>query len=118
MHTDDPRVRKERLKTNGGAASIAMNQLMGRIQSEMRCTVLGHLQRGGSPIPFDRVLATRFGVAAATLIEQERWGEMVCLRDGEIEGVSMERAIEVYRLVNPKGALMNTARGVGIEFGG
>ena len=110
--------RKQTLRSGGGAAMIAMSQLSDRIEAEMRCTVLGHLQRGGSPIPFDRVLATRFGVAAATLVSQNRWGEMVCLRDGEIEGVSIQQAIATYRLVRPDEPLVRTARAVGVEFGG
>ncbi len=110
--------RKARLKRGGGAASIAMAQLDGRIEHEMRTCVLGHLQRGGSPVPFDRILATRFGVAAVDLVEQGRWGEMVRLRNGHVTGVSIREATSTYRLVDVDGELVKTARAVGIELGG
>ena len=108
---------KRALKDAGGAANHAMKLLGELATAEMRCTVLGHLQRGGSPIPFDRVLATRFGVAAVELIQQNKWGEMVCLRDGEVVGVPISQAIETYRYVDPLDSLVRTARAVGVEFG-
>ena len=63
-------------------------------------TILGHLQRGGSPVSYDRVLATRFGVHAVELVQQGRWGEMVCLRNGEILSVPLEEAAHT-RFVAP-----------------
>ncbi|MCB9678375.1 MAG: ATP-dependent 6-phosphofructokinase [Alphaproteobacteria bacterium] len=110
--------RKARLKNGGGAAAIAMAQLEGRVDAEMRSCVLGHLQRGGSPVAFDRILATRFGVAAADLVAANRWGEMVRLKDGHVDGVPIEEAIRVYRLVDVDGELVRCARATGIEFGG
>lgn len=115
VHT--PEDRKRRLRTGGGAAAIAMAQLDGRITAEMRSCVLGHLQRGGSPVPYDRLLATRFGVAAVDLVDQGRWGEMVRLRDGVVDGVPIRQAIQTYRLVEVGGALVRTARATGIELG-
>ncbi|MEZ4323198.1 MAG: ATP-dependent 6-phosphofructokinase [Myxococcota bacterium] len=109
--------RKERLKRGGGAAAIAMAQLEGLVNAEMRTCVLGHLQRGGSPVPFDRVLATRFGVAAADLVAANRWGEMVRLRDGRVDGVPIREAIATYRLVDVDGELVRAARATGIELG-
>lgn len=120
---DDGRVetideRRDRLKASGGAAAIAMSHLRGKIEAEMRSCVLGHLQRGGSPVPFDRILATRFGVAAADLIAQERFGEMVVLKNGEVTGVPIEQAVTENRGVEPAGELVATAKSVGVEFGG
>jgi 6-phosphofructokinase len=112
-----PKERKERLKAGGGAAAIAMSLLEGRVESEMRATVLGHIQRGGSPVPIDRILATRFGVAAAELVAAGRWGEMVCLKNGVVDGVSLREAA-VTREVAPDDELVRTARAVGVEFGG
>jgi len=109
--------RKARLRKGGGAATIAMAQLEGRIEAEMRSCVLGHLQRGGSPVPSDRILATQLGVGGVDLVEAGCWGQMVCLRNGHIEGVDLERAVSEYRLVDVKGQLLRTARAVGIELG-
>lgn len=84
---------------------------------DLRTTVLGHLQRGGSPVPFDRILATRVGVGAVDLVEADRWGELVCLRDGVVEGRPLADAA-VNRVVDPHGQLVHAARAVGVEFGG
>ncbi len=110
--------RQVRLRRGGGAAAIAVAQLSGRVDAEMRSCVLGHLQRGGSPVPFDRVLATRFGVAAADLAAADRWGEMVRLRHGSVHGVSLAEATAHTRFVDPKGELVRVARMTGIELGG
>jgi len=109
--------RKAKLKQAGGAAAVAMAELQGSIEAEMRSCVLGHLQRGGSPVPFDRLLATRLGAGVVDLIDEDRWGEMVRLRDGVISGVSIEKAVATYRLVEAEGQLVSTARSVGIELG-
>jgi ATP-dependent phosphofructokinase / diphosphate-dependent phosphofructokinase len=109
--------RKARLQEGGGASVIAMKELAGRVTHEMRNCVLGHLQRGGSPVAFDRVLATRFGVRAADLVDEGRWGEMVCLRNGKIESVKIADVAERYRTVDPDGDIVRAARAVGTEFG-
>jgi ATP-dependent phosphofructokinase / diphosphate-dependent phosphofructokinase len=109
--------RKARLRRGRGAAAIAMAQLDGRIQAEMRCCVLGHIQRGGSPVAIDRVLATRFGVCAVDLVVAGRWGEMTRLRHGVVDGVPIEQAIDVYRLVELDGELVRVARATGVVFG-
>jgi 6-phosphofructokinase len=64
--------------------------------------VLGHIQRGGSPTPFDRILATRFGVAAVDLIAEGGFGKMVCLRNERIEAVDTIQAIGKLKTVDPK----------------
>ncbi|HEX3372281.1 MAG TPA: ATP-dependent 6-phosphofructokinase [Candidatus Acidoferrales bacterium] len=87
------------------------------MKKDVRVTVLGHIQRGGSPSPFDRILATRFGVEAVELIERGEFGRMVCLRAGEIESVTFDEAVGENRLVDPKGSIVRTARAVGITFG-
>jgi 6-phosphofructokinase 1 len=109
--------RKAILKERGGAAQIAMAAIGGLVDAECRATVLGHLQRGGSPVAFDRVLATRFGVGAVDLVEAGRWGEMVRLRNGRIEGVPLEIATSRNRTVDADGELVRTARSVGICLG-
>lgn len=87
------------------------------IKKDVRVTVLGHIQRGGSPSPFDRILATRFGVAAADCVARGDFGKMVCLRSGEVVAVPLEDAIGVYKTVDPKSEIVRAARGVGISFG-
>ncbi len=87
------------------------------LKQDVRVTVLGHIQRGGSPSPFDRILATRFGVEAVELIARGEFGQMVCLRAGEIESVTLDEAVGEVRLVDPNGSMVRTARAVGITFG-
>jgi ATP-dependent phosphofructokinase / diphosphate-dependent phosphofructokinase len=84
---------------------------------DVRVSVLGHIQRGGSPTPFDRILATRFGVAAVDLIAEGGFGKMVCLRNERIEAVSIADAIGQLKTVDPHGQIVNTARAIGICFG-
>ena len=114
----DRKDRKAYLKRGGGAAAILMTLLEGRLDAEMRATVLGHLQRGGSPDAYDRILATRFGVGAADLVAEGRWGEMVRIRNDRIEGVPLAEAIAGQRLVDPGGELVRVARATGVELGG
>ena len=87
------------------------------MDTEIRCTVLGHIQRGGSPIPFDRVLATQYGVKAVELVEEGRWGELVRLKNGIISSVSISEVATAPREVSPKDPLLKVARSVGIELG-
>lgn len=112
-----PERRKKRLRAAGGAANIAMAQLEGRLPHEMRVSVLGHVQRGGSPTASDRILATRFGAHAAQLVSEQRWGEIVVLQRGLITSVPIADAA-VTRAVDIDGELTRTARAVGVEFGG
>ncbi|MCA9494053.1 MAG: 6-phosphofructokinase, partial [Myxococcales bacterium] len=109
--------RKAAIASSGGAGPLAMTLLRGLVDAEMRCTVLGHIQRGGSPIAFDRILATRFGVGAARLVAEGRWGQMVRLRDNHIEGVALKEAVARQRTVDVNGELVGAARATGIEFG-
>jgi len=87
------------------------------LKQDVRVTVLGHIQRGGSPSPFDRILATRFGVEAVELIARGNFNHMVCLRAGEIEAVPLDDAVGEVRLVDPKGGMVRAAQAVGITFG-
>jgi len=84
---------------------------------ETRVTVLGHLQRGGSPTPFDRWLATRFGAAAVRLAAAGKFDRMVALRSGNIIDIPLEEAIAVPKRVDIHGDAVMTARGVGTFFG-
>jgi ATP-dependent phosphofructokinase / diphosphate-dependent phosphofructokinase len=84
---------------------------------DVRVSVLRHIQRGGSPTAFDRVLATRFGVAAVDLVAAGGFGKMVCLKEGRIEAVDIADAVGRMKAVNPSGELVQAARAIGICFG-
>jgi 6-phosphofructokinase len=86
-------------------------------KKDVRVSVLGHIQRGGSPTPYDRILATRFGVAAVDLIAEGGFGKMVCLHKTQIEAVNIADAIGKLKTVDPHGQIVNTARAIGICFG-
>lgn len=84
---------------------------------ETRVAVLGHLQRGGKPTTFDRILATRFGVEAVNLIAGGKYGRMVCLRGRKIASGPIKDAIKKLKRVSPKGQMVRTAEALGIELG-
>ena len=106
-----------RSKRLGGIAYQVADEIAREIDLEIRVTVLGHIQRGGSPIPFDRVLATRFGKAAADLIAKGDFGKMVALRGEQIVAVPIRDAVSNPKYVDPDGELVATARSLGISFG-
>jgi len=97
--------------------SLIGEEIAAGANKEVRVTVLGHTQRGGSPSPYDRVLSTRFGVAAVDLIAQRGFLKMVALRGGKIVFVDIAEAIGKMKAVDPEGELVNTARSVGIHMG-
>ncbi len=101
----------------GGAGQRVVRELESLTRCEVRATVLGHLQRGGSPVAFDRILATQFGEAAAHLAMAGRYGRMVRLSAGRIEDVDLDEAVREIKLVDPKSPLVRTARALGIAFG-
>jgi 6-phosphofructokinase 1 len=84
---------------------------------ETRVTVLGHLQRGGTPTPFDRWLATRFGAAAVRLAAGGGFDRMVALRAGAVIDISLEEATARQKRVQLTDDAVITARGIGISFG-
>ncbi len=84
---------------------------------ETRVTVLGHVQRGGKPSPFDRWLATRYGAGAVRLAAAGQWDHMVALHGQRIEPVALAEALAVPKRVDPNGEPVRTAKGLGIVFG-
>lgn len=84
---------------------------------ETRVTVLGHLQRGGTPTPFDRWLATRYGAAAVRLAASGVFNRMVSLRSGNIIDIPLEEALAIPKRVEVNGDAVITARNIGISFG-
>ena len=101
----------------GGIGALVAAEIEKRLHRETRISVLGHLQRGGPPTPFDRVLATQYGAHAVRLIMESKLGEMVCYHPPEIESVPIIEAVNQVRTVNPDGSTVQAARGLGVCFG-
>jgi phosphofructokinase-like protein len=101
----------------GGIAYQVAEDIAQKIDLEIRVTVLGHIQRGGSPIAFDRILASRFGKAAADLAARGDFGKMVAYRGERIVAVPIRDAISNPKRVDPNGEMVATARSLGISFG-
>jgi len=100
----------------GGIGVVVGRKLEELTGLESRVTVLGHVQRGGSPTPYDRILSTRYGVGAADLALNGRYGYMVGLRNGFITEVPLAAAVN-RRIVSPDGELVQAAKAIGITFG-
>jgi len=86
-------------------------------EAQVRTTVLGHVQRGGTPIAFDRILATAMGVKAFQMAEKGHFGQMVSFKNNRMEMVALEEAIAKYNRVDLDNYLLETARLTGISFG-
>lgn len=84
---------------------------------EVRSVALGHIQRGGETSPYDRVLSARYGVAAVDLVAEEKYGNMVCIKEGKISHVGLEEVIGAIKKVDAKGEFVNVAKSLGISFG-
>lgn len=92
-------------------------QIQKETDKEVRITVPGHTQRGGSPCAYDRVFATRVGAKAAELILNEEYGYMVAMRNGETVKVPLEEVAGKLKYVDPQCGLIQEARMIGISFG-
>lgn len=101
----------------GGISNLVARQVEEQVGLETRTTILGHVQRGGTPSAFDRVLATRFGVCAARQVVAGNFRTMASLRGPEVRPVPLEEAVAAPRLVDPNGELVSVARASGISFG-
>lgn len=88
-----------------------------KIGADVRVTVPGHMQRGGSPKPYDRVLSTRLGAKAAELILEEKYGYMVGIINGETRKVPLGEAAGKLKMVDPEAGIIKEAKMVGISFG-
>lgn len=103
-----------RLGGVGNKVALEVEKLTG---IETRVTVLGHLQRGGRPNPYDRILSARYGVKAVELATEGKFGCMVSLCGSKITCVSLEEAVGRLKQVEPGGELVHIARSVGVCFG-
>ncbi|OGW45066.1 MAG: 6-phosphofructokinase [Nitrospirae bacterium RBG_13_41_22] len=101
----------------GGIGKKVAEEIRTRTGKETRDIVLGHLQRGGAPTTFDRLLSLRFGTAAVRFIEEGKFGSMAALRATEIRPVPIEEAIGQMKSVSLNSDIILTARSLGISFG-
>ncbi|MEP9393505.1 MULTISPECIES: 6-phosphofructokinase [Gordonia] len=96
----------------GGIAEVLAPMIEERTGIETRATVLGHIQRGGTPTAFDRVLATRLGMAVSDLVADKEWGHMVALHGTEIARITFDQA-----LANPKTVPLDQYQEIRVIFG-
>lgn len=101
----------------GGCSQIIAKEIEDATGIECRVTVLGHLQRGGTPTSYDRLLATRFGVQALELVVSGQFNTMVALKGSEVTAVPIEKVMGKQRLVPLDSPLVKVARAVGTSFG-
>ncbi|RJP35755.1 MAG: 6-phosphofructokinase [Phycisphaerales bacterium] len=102
----------------GGVSEVLCEQIAERTRLECRATILGHVQRGGTPSAFDRVLATRFGVRAVDMLMSGQFNRMVTYVDGRLSSVRIEEVADQQRLVPVDDPLVHAARAVGARFCG
>ncbi len=116
LSEEERRIRKETMKHSTISYRLAseLEELTGK---ETRVTVPGHYQRGGPPCPYDRVLATQFGTAAAQLIQNKNYGNMVGIQNGQIIAVPLNDAASRTKFLPTDHPLIETARDVGVFFG-
>ena len=101
----------------GGIGIKIADEIEKNIGIESRATVLGHIQRGGIPTPFDRVLSTHFGTQAMKMLIKKEFGSMVILKDNNISSVSLKEATRELKLVPKDHPLISAARSIGTSFG-
>ena len=101
----------------GGATALAERVKKEFPQYDARVTILGHIQRGGSPCAYDRILGVRFGSYAVELVEKRKFSCMVALRGTQMTAVPIEEAVKTLKLVDPDCQLVRTARDLGVCFG-
>ncbi len=104
----------------GGVGNVLKLQLENHPEMpdvQIRTTILGHVQRGGTPVAFDRILATAMGVKAFELIEEGKFGQLVSFRNNEITDVPLVEATQSSKFVSPNHYLVKVAKAAGISFG-
>jgi 6-phosphofructokinase len=101
----------------GGIGEIVAHEIAQRTGKETRTCVLGHLQRGGAPSTLDRLLGTRFGVKAVSLIAEGKFGTMVSYQNYQVLDVPIADAVHKLRIVHPDNQVVQTARAIDVCFG-
>ena len=105
-----------RPSASAGVAEPLAREIQQRTGKETRSLVLGHLQRGGMPTGYDRLLATRFGGAAVRAIADEKWGHMVALQSPHIVTIPIDEALRETKRVDPTHDIVRTARAHGDQL--
>jgi 6-phosphofructokinase 1 len=101
----------------GGIGHVLEHQLQDKVSSEVRTTILGHMQRGGTPTAFDRNLSTIYGAYAATLVAEGTFGQMVAIDDGHLSSVDLGAVAGKTRTVPLTASLLVSGFGLGTSFG-
>ncbi len=101
----------------GGIANVVADQLEELTGHEARATILGHVQRGGTPTANDRILSTRYGSYAVELLMEGKFGNMVTLDGNKMSYESLENVIGANKAVDPQGELVRIAEATGVSFG-
>ncbi len=107
----------EHVRLGGVAYQLSKQLKDAGFKAEIRETVLGHVQRGGTPTAYDRVLASLFGVKAFELVLEKKFGQMVSFKNNTITSVSLEEATKDYNFIDIDSYLVKAAKGLGISFG-
>lgn len=111
--TDD----EHKIKLGGVGLSLRHALEQNGCKPDVRVTTLGHIQRGGTPVAFDRILATAFGVKAFELVDKGRFGRMVTYVNNQVKDTTLSKAIKEYNYVRKNHYLIKTARNIGVSFG-
>ena len=110
--------RKLKEQKNHPAVSYEIAEQLGKLTGqEIRVTIPGHYQRGGPPCPYDRILATQFGTAAADLIINKQYGRMVAIQSGEIVSIPLEEAASKTKFLPTDHPMIQVARDMGVSLG-
>lgn len=112
-----PAGEKQAIERLGGIGQFVAKKVEQCLDMDVRVTVLGHLQRGGSPTTFDRALGSRFGTKAVQMIADREFGRMACLKGRSITSVPIEDAVRDLKLVDPQGEIVRAAEDLGIMLG-
>jgi phosphofructokinase-like protein len=107
----------EHVRLGGVAYQLSKQLKQAGCNAEIRETVLGHVQRGGSPVAYDRVLATLFGVKAFEMALGKQFGHMVSLKNNSLVAVTLEEATREHHVVDRNSYMVQAARGLSISFG-
>ena len=107
----------EHVRLGGVAYQLSKQLKDAGCKAEIRETVLGHVQRGGTPIAFDRVLASWFGVHAFELVLDNKFGRMVAFKNNVVTSVTLDEATKEYSVIRKSSPLVKAAKGLGISFG-